>query len=46
MVQNVEKTRAMVRNTVSRSSTISAEECQLALTRGRLLSYTEKDGQD
>ena len=32
MVQNVERTRAMVRNTASRASTISAEECQLALT--------------
>ena len=32
MVQNVERTRAMVRNSVSRASTISAEERQLALT--------------
>ena len=32
MVQNVERTRAMVRNSVSRTSTISAEERQLALT--------------
>ena len=32
MVQNLEKTRAMVRNSVSRASTISAEECQLTLT--------------
>ena len=32
MVQNVEKTRAMVRNSVSRASTISAEECLLTLT--------------
>ena len=31
MVQNVERTRAMVRNSVSRVSTISAEEEQLAL---------------
>ena len=33
MVQNLEKTRAMVRNTVSRASTISAEEHQLTLTK-------------
>ena len=46
MVQNVEKTRAMVRNTVSRASTISAEECQIALTEEDFLAYTEKDGQD
>ena len=32
MVQNLEKTRAMVRNSISRASTISAEECQLTLT--------------
>ena len=32
MAQSVERTRAMVRNSVSRASTISAEERQLALT--------------
>ena len=32
MVQNLEKTRAVVRNSVSRASTISAEEHQLTLT--------------
>ena len=32
MAQNVERTRAMVRNSMSRASTISAEEQQLALT--------------
>ena len=32
MVQNLEKTRAVVRNTVSRASTIPAEEHQLTLT--------------
>ena len=31
MAQSLEKTRAMVRNSVSRTSTISAEECQLTL---------------
>ena len=34
MVQSLEKTRAMVRNSVSRASTISAEECQLTLNGG------------
>ena len=32
MIQNVEKTRAMVRNSVSRASTISAKEHHLTLT--------------
>ena len=31
IVQSSEKTRSMVRNSVSRASTISAEECQLTL---------------
>ena len=42
MVQNVEKTRAMVRNTVSRATTISAEECQLALTEDDFLAIQKK----
>ena len=42
MVQNVEKTRAMVRNTVSRASTISAEEHQLALTENDFLAIGKK----
>ena len=41
MVQNVEKTRAMVRNTVSRA-TISAEEHQLALTEEDFLAIQKK----
>ena len=32
MAQNIERTRAMVRNSISRASTISAEDGQLALT--------------
>ena len=32
MLQNLERTRAAVRNSISRASTISAEECQLTLT--------------
>ena len=42
MVQNVEKTRAVVRNTVSRASTISAEERQLALTEKDFLAIQKK----
>ena len=42
MVQNVEKTRAMVRNSVSRASTISAEEHQLALTEEDFLAIQKK----
>ena len=42
MVQNVEKTRAVVRNTVSRAATISAEECQLALTEEDFLTIQKK----
>ena len=42
MVQNVEKTRAMVRNSISRASTISAEECQLALTEDDFLVIQKK----
>ena len=38
MVQNLEKTRAMVRNSVSRASTISAEKCQLTLTEDDFLA--------
>ena len=42
MVQHVEKTRAMVRNIVSRASTVSAEECQLAPTEEDLLAIQKK----
>ena len=42
MVQNLEKTRAVVRNTVSRASTISAEECQLTLTEDDFLAIQRK----
>ena len=42
MVQNLEKTRAMVRNSVSRSSTISAEEHQLTLTEDDFLTIQRK----
>ena len=38
MVQKLEKTRTMVRNSVSRASTISAEECQLTLTEDDFLA--------
>ena len=42
MVQNVEKTRAMVRNTVSRASTIAAVEHQLTLTEKEFLAIQKK----
>ena len=42
MVQNIEKTRAVVRNTVSRVSTIFAKECQLTLTEDDFLAIQRK----
>ena len=42
MVQNLEKTRAIVRNSVSRASTISAEEHQLTLTEDDFLAIQRK----
>ena len=42
MVLNVEKTRAMVRNSVSRASTISAEECLLTLNEDDFLVIKKK----
>ena len=44
MVQTIEKTRAMVRNSVSRASTISAEDRQLTLTEDDFFGKTKKDG--
>ena len=42
MVQNLEKMRAVVRNSVSRASTISAEECQSTLTEDDFLAIQRK----
>ena len=42
MVQNLEKTRAIVRNSISRASTISAEECQLTLTEKDFMAIQRK----
>ena len=42
MVQNIERTRAMVRNSISRASTISAEEQQLALTEEDFTAIKKK----
>ena len=42
MAQDVERTRAMVRNSVSRASTISAEERQLALTEKDFTAIKKK----
>ena len=46
MAQDMERTRNVVRNSISRASTISAEEQQMALTGERVLHDKEKDGQD
>ena len=37
MLQNLERTRVAVRNSISRASTISAKECQLTLTEDNFL---------
>ena len=42
MIQNVEKTRAMVRNSVSRASTISGEERHLTLMEDDFLAIQKK----
>ena len=42
MVQNLEKTRTVVRSSVSKASTISAEECQLTLTEDDFLAIQRK----
>ena len=42
MVQNLEKTRAVVRNSVSRAFTISAEEHQLTLTENDFVAIQRK----
>ena len=42
MVQNLEKTRTIVRNSVSRASIISAEEHQLTLTEDDFLAIQRK----
>ena len=42
MIQNLEKTRAVVRNSVSRASAISAEERQLTLTENDFLAIQRK----
>ena len=46
MAQSLEKTRAMVRNSVSRASTISAEECQLTLMENDFMVIQRKNGQN
>ena len=42
MVQSLEKTWAIVRNSVSRAPTISAEECQVTLTEDDFLVIQRK----
>ena len=42
MLHNLERTRAMVRNSISRASTILAEECHLTLTETDFLVIKRK----
>ena len=42
MLQHVERTLAVVRKSISRASTISAEECQLTLTEDDFLAIQRK----
>ena len=42
MLQNLDRTRAAVRNSISRASTISAKECQLALAEDDFLIIQRK----
>ena len=42
MLHNLERTRTVVRNSISRASTISAEECQLTLTENDFLAIKGK----
>ena len=44
MLHNIERTRTVVRNSISRASTISAEECQLPLTKNDFLVIKRKNG--
>ena len=42
MLQNLDRTRVAVRNSISRASTISAKECQLTLTEDDFLAIQRK----
>ena len=42
MLHNLERTRAAIRNSISRASTISAEEHQLTLTEDDFLVIKQK----
>ena len=42
MLQNLERTRAAVRSSISKDSTISDEECQLTLTEDDFLFIQQK----
>ena len=46
MAQNMERTRNVVRNSISQASTISAEEQQMALTEKEFSTIKKKDGKD
>ena len=42
MLYNIERTRAAVRNSISKASTISDEECRLTLTENDFLVIQQK----
>ena len=42
MLQNLERTRAAVRSSISKASTISDEECRLALMEDDFLAIQQK----
>ena len=42
MSQNLERVREVARNTFSRASTISAEECRMALSETDFINIKEK----
>ena len=42
MLHNLDRTRAMVRNSISKASTISAEECHLTLTENDFVVIKRK----
>ena len=42
MLQNLERTRAAVRSSISKASTISDEECQVALNKDNFLTIQRK----
>ena len=46
MLHNLERTTSTVRNSISKTSTISNKECRLTLAKDDLSCHTMKDGQN